>query len=300
MGQIKNIKLHIVTDIKCPGFDKTNKMAAEGTETQVKAEEQVKTEETPVEEEIEFIRDDILDTEEMKKIYVRGIAKDATDEEFKEFFETHCGGTVTDVAIIRKEGEQKYYFGFVTFAESELIDELLLKRDDLTFKETLLNVNRAVPKNNNTPGAQDRTKKLFIANVPRTGVSENDLLKYFKARHPTKYGTLESVELVKKKDEEGNKTEENRGFGFVMVSSEDMADKMCIQHATFEFGGRKIELKKSSPPGEGRGGRGGRGQKMGGGYGGGYGGYGGYGGGYAAGGYGAYGGYGAGGYGGYA
>ena len=49
----------------------------------------------------------------------------------------------------------------------------------------------------------------------------------------------------------GNKTEENKGFGFVMVSSEDMADKMAIQHATFEFGGRKIELKKSSPPGEG-------------------------------------------------
>ena len=30
-----------------------------------------------------------------------------------------------------------------------------------------------------------------------------------------------------------------------MVSSEDMADKMCIQHATFELGGRKIEMKKS-------------------------------------------------------
>jgi len=252
----------------------------------------------------EMIRDDILDTEEMKKLYVRGIPKDATDEEFKEFMETHSGGSVTDVAVIRKDGEQKYHFGFVTFAESELIDELLLKRDDLKFKENTLNVNRAVPKANSTPGAMDKTKKLFIANVPKAGVSEDDLMQYFKARHAEKYGTIESIELVKKKDEEGNKTEENRGFGFVMVSSEDMADKMCIQHATFEFGGRKIELKKSSPPGEGgrgggRGGRGGRGQKMGGGYGGGYGGYGGYGGGYAAGGYGAYGGYGAGGYGGY-
>ena len=199
----------------------------------------------------EMIRDDILDTEEMKKLYVRGIPKDATDEEFKEFMETHSGGSVTDVAVIRKDGEQKYHFGFVTFAESELIDELLLKRDDLKFKENTLNVNRAVPKANSTPGAMDKTKKLFIANVPKAGVSEDDLMQYFKARHAEKYGTIESIELVKKKDEEGNKTEENRGFGFVMVSSEDMADKMCIQHATFEFGGRKIELKKSSPPGEG-------------------------------------------------
>jgi len=250
----------------------------------------------------EIIRDEILDTEEMKKLYVRGIPKDATDEELKEFFEKNSGGDVAEVAIIKKEGEQKTTFGFVTFAESELIDKLLLKRDELKFKDAELSLNRAVPKNNNAPGAHERTKKLFIANVPRTGVSEDDLMKYLKARHAEEYGTIESVELVKKKDDEGNKTEENRGFGFVMVSSEDMADKMCIQHATFEFGGRKIELKKSSPPGgeggrggRGRGGRGGRGGgKMSGGYGGGYGGYGG---GYDAG-YGAYGGYG-GGYGGY-
>jgi len=247
---------------------------------------------------LEFVRDEILDTEAMKKLYVRGIAKDATDEEFKEFFETQSEGSVTEVAIIRKDGEQKFHFGFVTFAESELIDKLLLKRDDLKFKDNALSVNRAVPKNNNSPGAHDRTKKLFIANVPKQGVSEDDLMKYFKARHPEEYGTIESVELVKKKDEEGNKTEENRGFGFVMVSSEDMADKMCIQHASFEFGGRKIELKKSSPPG-GEGGRGGRGGRGGGKMSGGYGGYGGYGGGYGAGGYPAagYGGYGYGGYG---
>ena len=206
-----------------------------------------------VDEKADLIRDEILDTEEMKKLYVRGIPKDATDEEFKEFFETQSEGSVTDAVIIRKDGEQKFHFGFVTFAESELIDKLLLKRDDLKFKENLLNVNRAVPKNNNAPGAHERTKKLFIANVPREGVSEDDLMQYFKARHSEEYGTIESVELVKKKDEQGNKTEENRGFGFVMVSSEDMADKMCIQHASFELGGRKIELKKSSPPGgEGR------------------------------------------------
>merc|ERR1712002_227522 len=236
MGQIKNIKLHIVTDIKLSTCQIT----------------QVRNMAT------ETVRDAVLDTEEMKKLYVRGIPKDATDEEFKEFFESHCEGSVTEVAVIRKDGEQKNTFGFVTFAESELIDKLLLKRDDLKFKGNMLNMNRAVPKNNNAPGAHDRTKKLFIANVPKTGVTEDDLKKYFKERPPEEYGTIESVELVKKKDAEGNKTEENKGFGFVTVSSEDMADKMCIQHAGFELGGRKIELKKSSPPGEGgRGGRGG-------------------------------------------
>jgi RNA recognition motif-containing protein len=259
----------------------------------------------------EIVRDEILDTEEMKKLFVGGIVKDATDEEFKEFFETQAGGAVTDSVIIRKDNEKKNHFGFVTLENSELIDNLLLKREDLTFKGRKLDVNRAVPKSNTSEGAQSKTKKLFVANVPKTGCTDDDLKEYFEKRHAKEFGTIESVQLIKVKDKEGNKTEENKGFGFVMVSSEDMADKMAIQHATFEFCGRKIELKKSSPPGGegGRGGRGGRGRgarggAQFGGYGGGYGGYGGYGagqwdysGGYG-GGYDYYGGYG-GGYGGY-
>ena len=100
----------------------------------------------------EMIRDEILDTEEMRKLYVRGIPAETTDEEFKEFFETKSGGSVTEVAIIRKDGEKKSLFGFVTFAESELIDKLLLKRSELTLKEKSLDVNRAVPKSNTSPG----------------------------------------------------------------------------------------------------------------------------------------------------
>merc|ERR1712002_653650 len=230
----------------------------------------------------EFIRDSILDTEEMKKLFVGGIAQDAKDEELKAFFENICNGTVTDHVIIRKDKEKKSHFGFVTFASSELVDLVLSKRKELVFNGKNLEVNRAVPKNNNSPGAHEKTKKLFIANLPKHGCTEEDLKKYFEARHDPQYGSIESVQLIKKKDEKGNKTDENKGFGFVMVSSEDMADKMAIQHATFDFGGRKIELKKSVPTGDAqvggkRGGRGGgrgaaRGGRGGGQYGGGYGG----------------------------
>ena len=87
---------------------------------------------------------------------------------------------------------------------------------------------------------------MFIANLPKTS-TEDEIRLYFEARHPKKYGTIETVQLIKKKDEAGNKTDESKGYGFVMVSSEDMADKLAIQHATFTLGGRKIELKKSVP-----------------------------------------------------
>jgi len=254
----------------------------------------VETEEgtTPV----QYIQDAVLDTEKMKKLFVANIPDDCKEDELKSFFEGICGGVVTDHVIVRKE--KKKSFGFLSFENSGLIDEILSRRKELLFNGKTLDVNRAVPKDNAAPGAREKTKKLFIANLPKTGCSEEDLKKYFDERHDPKYGTIESVQLIKKKDESGNKTDENKGFGFVMVSSEDLADKMAMQHSTFEFGGRKIELKKSVPTTEGGGGgqrgRGGRGRGVGrgmprggggqlgqpyGGYGGGYGAYAGYGGG---------------------
>jgi len=264
------------------------------------------------ETETEYIRDSCLDNEEMRKIFVSGIPSESKDEELKSFFEGICSGTVSEVAVIRKDSDKKTHFGFVTFETSELIDEVLLQRASLKFNGKDLEVNRAVPKNIKSAGAHERTKKLFIANLPKT-CTEDELREYFEKRHQKKYGTIESIQLIKKKGDDGGKTEENKGFGFVMVSSEDMADKMSIQHASFQFGGRKIELKKSVPTADGAGGGRGRGRGAGGrgagrggagqfgqaygGYDAGYGGYGGYGGDWGYGGYGydAYG-YGQGGY----
>jgi RNA recognition motif-containing protein len=241
-------------------------------------ENQEQSESTDQPEELEFIRDPILDTEEMKKIFVGGVALEVTDDELKEYFEEMSNGIVTDHVIIRKDTDKKSHFGFVTFETSELVDEILLKRDQLKFKDKQLDVNRAVPKNNTTEGAHERTKKLFIANLP-TNCTEEKLEEYFNARHPKKYGIIESLQLIKKKDDKGNKLAENKGYGFITVSTEDFGDKMAIQHATFEFGGRKIELKKSVTTG-GKSRRGGRGGGGGGGpmynYGGGYGNWGGY------------------------
>jgi len=207
----------------------------------------------------EYIRDSILDTEEMKKIFVGGITSDTTEDEIKKYFEEESGVNVI-VQLMNKKEEKKSHFCFVSLATSESVDELLLKKKTLNFKGRKLDVNRAVPKNNVTPGAHEKTKKLFVANMPKHNCTEEQLQKYLEARHPPKFGTIESVQLIKKKDDKGNKTEENKGYGFVLVSSEDMADKMAIQHSTFDFGGRRIEMKKSVPTAESKGGKGGKGR----------------------------------------
>jgi len=203
----------------------------------------------------EYIQDPICDTEEMKKIYVRGVPNDKSKEDLQKFFEDFTGETA-EVQIITNKDPKKPNFGFVTFQTCKCVDEIILKRKELNFHGRTLDVNRAVPKNNTSPGAHEKLKKLFVANLPKFDCSEDDLRKYFEDRHPTKYGTIESVQLIKKKDEAGNKMEENKGYGFVMVSNEDMADKMAIQHATFEFKGRRVELKKSVSTNQERGGRG--------------------------------------------
>ena len=168
---------------------------------------------------------------------------------------------------------------------------------------TTVEVKRACPKKTYQTGAHHKTKKLFIAGIPKDGLKEEELKEFFEARHDARYGTIESVQFIKKKDESGTPLDENKGFGFVTVSSEHLADTMSIQHATININGQKLELKKSDRDGQ-SGGRGGfRGGRGGGGRGGaqqwgGWGGYGGYGGygydqwGYGYGGYDGYGGYG--------
>jgi len=231
---------------------------------------------------------DNLDLDDMKKIFVGKIPLDTKDEELKSFFENICGGTVTEHAVIRKENV-KHYFGFFTFDSSHSVDEVIFKEKELIFNSATLEVNRAVPKKDHVSGPRLKTKTLFVSNIPETGFTEEELKAYFEEKHDAKYGSIESIQFIKKKDDEGNKLEQNKGFGFITVSSEHMADTMSIQHETFEFGGQKLKLKKSDRSGRGgqRGGRGGpRGGRGGGGgfqiggpYGGGYG-YGGYGDGY--------------------
>jgi len=233
------------------------------------------------------MEDEVLKSEDMRKVFVGGIPKDSTDEDIKAFFENAIGGSVTDLVVIRKD-TGKSHFGFVTFETSNMVDEVIYKEKELVLNGTTVEVKRACPKKTYQTGAHHKTKKLFIAGIPKSGLKEEELKEYFDSKHDKKYGTIESVQFIKKKDDAGNLQDENKGFGFVTVSSEHLADTMSIQHSTIHLNGAKIELKKSDRDGNrtvpgGRGG--GRGGSRGGGapYGGGYGGYGG--------GYGGYGGY---------
>merc|ERR1739848_125631 len=158
--------------------------------------------------------DAILESEDMKKLFVSKIPLDASDEDIQSFFESISGGSVSAMSIIRKKDAKTYHFGFLTFDSSKSVDETIYKEKELVLNGTTLEVNRACPKQQYLTGAHHKTKKLFVAGIPKTGLTEEELKKYLDDRHDPKYGTVESVQFIKNKD-----TEENKGFGFVNASS---------------------------------------------------------------------------------
>ena len=109
------------------------------------------TKEIKQELEPECVREAILDNEEIRKIFISGIPVGTEDEKLKAFLEGICAGIV-EIAVIKNNGVKKSHYGFATFETSEMVDEMLLKRDLLKFNKALLTVERAVPKRIKTPG----------------------------------------------------------------------------------------------------------------------------------------------------
>jgi len=243
--------------------------------------------------------------EEMRKMFVGGLDKETKDDEFKALFSAF--GEVSDFIIIRKDNSKSdRLFGFITFSKCDELEECLLARPH-KYKEKDLDVKRAVPRGQENSQGHMKCKKLHVASVP-VDLSKKELKKYLLARHSTKYGKIEEINLLKTKDDQGNLSDKNRGFGFITVSTEDFADRIAIGESKFTLNGHSMRISKAKPKTEGgRGGGGGFNKGRGGGQQGsnwgedwsghGYPPYGGYGGGYGP--YGAYGGYGYDYYGGY-
>jgi RNA-binding proteins (RRM domain) len=224
-------------------------------------EQPTATEETPAETEANTVEQEVAEEEEigeyvcppefnekeeMRKMFVGGLDKETTDEEFKELFTKY--GAVKDFIIIKKENNKSdRLFGFITFENCDDLEECLLARPH-KYKDKELDVKRAVPKSD-AGGDQNghlRVKKLHVANVPAT-FDITALTKYLKKRHPEKFGSIEDINFVKVKDADGKPTDKNRGFGFINVSTEDFADRIAIAETKFNLDGNSLRISKAKP-----------------------------------------------------
>lgn len=220
---------------------------SESTEKEIiQEEEKAVADVVDDDEEIEYVcPPDFDEKEAMRKMFVGGLDKETSDEEFKALFEKY--GEIVDFIIIRKDASSKSdrLFGFITFAKCDDLDECLLARPH-KYKEKELDVKRAVPRGQFDGTGHFKVKKLHVANVPTT-FDPKVLVRYLKSRHPKKYGTIVEVDLLKEKDDSGKATEKNRGFGFITVSSEDFADRLAIGESKFTLDGNAMRLSKAKP-----------------------------------------------------
>merc|ERR1719499_1065210 len=186
------------------------------------------------------------------RLFVGQIPKGTTMEEFTEFCKT-----IGADADFLKEGSERP-FGFVNVDDEETRDKLL--SDSIEFKETALTITLA----------KSKTVKFFLGGVTKE-TSEQMITDHF-----AKYGKVQEAFVVK-----------NRGFGFVVIESQQIKVLDAIPNSAHEIDGRSIDVKVAQPKGGNRrfGGRGGYHGGPPAGYYGGYAPYGGYG-------YGGYGGYG--------
>merc|ERR1712013_488661 len=208
MGQIKNIKLHIVTDIKVYIWKRVN---------------------------MSF-------DEQERKLFIGGLNKQNTDEDaLKSYFSSY--GTIIDCTIMRDHDRVSRGFGFILFEDSASIDRIMTAKKEgaqFTLDDHHVEIKRALPKvaNGGNVGSSrsgGMNRKVFVGGLP-SSITEQELRDYFES-----YGRVNEVELLREKD-----SGRLRGFAFVTFDEEDSAEK-CMQRRQHEICKKICEVKRAAP-----------------------------------------------------
>lgn len=196
-----------------------------------------------------------LEPEQFRKVFIGGLSYKTDDDTLKEYFEKY-GELVDHVVMKDSQTGRSRGFGFVTYSDSFMVDELMKYRPH-TIDGRQVEPKRATPREKDSGKAevQMTVKKLFIGGL-RDNISDEDLTSYFGA-----YGSVAEAIVMKEKE-----TGKSRGFGFVTFDDYDPVDKIILQKV-HTINGVNVHTQKALPKdgGDNQGGGGGRGGRGGGG-----------------------------------
>lgn len=175
-----------------------------------------------------------LQPECFRKVFVGSLNYTTTEETMREHFGKF--GDIVDCVIMKesKSGKSRG-FGFVTYQDQSMVDEMMKSRPHkLDGRE--LETKRATPREEaGKPGAEMSTKKLFVGAI-KEGMTEEHLKEYFG-----KYGKIEDCIVMK--DKESGKP---RGFGFVSFDDYDPIDKIVLEK-NHTINSQAVAVKKALP-----------------------------------------------------
>ncbi|KAJ4962120.1 hypothetical protein NE237_022030 [Protea cynaroides] len=166
------------------------------------------------------------------KIFIGGLAKDTTYVQFTKHFGKY--GEITDSVIMkdRRTGQPRG-FGFVTYADPSVVDEVIQDTHIVNGKQ--VEIKRTIPK-----GAIDskdfQTKKIFVGGIPTT-VTEDEFKDFF-----AKFGEVQEHQIMR-----DHASSRSRGFGFITFNTEQAVDDLLSKGNKLELAGAQVEIKKAEP-----------------------------------------------------
>ncbi|XP_057461935.1 uncharacterized protein LOC130752156 [Actinidia eriantha] len=166
------------------------------------------------------------------KIFIGGLAKDATLDQFTKYFGKY--GEITDSVIMKdRQTGRPRGFGFITYADPSVVDTVIAETHVINGKQ--VEIKRTIPK-----GAAEskdfKTKKIFVGGIP-TSVTEDEFKSFF-----SKYGKVVEHEIIR-----DHVTKRSRGFGFIIFDNEQVVDTILTNGNMIDMEGTQVEIKKAEP-----------------------------------------------------
>ncbi|XP_014273786.1 heterogeneous nuclear ribonucleoprotein 87F isoform X2 [Halyomorpha halys] len=192
------------------------------------------------------------EAEQFRKLFIGGLDYRTTDQSLKSFYEQW--GEIVDVVVMKHPQTQKSRgFGFVTYAQSSMVDEAMKNRPHkIDGRE--VDSKRAVPRDESgvQTNANVNVKKMFVGGLKEQ--TEAELRAYFGS-----FGNIVGINIVMDKQ-----TGKRKGYAFIEFDDYDPVDKALLRK-DHTIGGKSVTVKKavvkeaSGAPGGRSGGGGGSG-----------------------------------------
>ncbi|XP_008782529.1 heterogeneous nuclear ribonucleoprotein 1-like isoform X2 [Phoenix dactylifera] len=159
--------------------------------------------------------------------------KKRREETFSKHFEKY--GEITDSVIMKdKHTHMPRGFGFVTFADPSVVDNVL--EDEHVIDGRMVEVKRTVPRGDLPSKAGLKTKKIFVGGIPLS-LTEDELKEHFAS-----YGKVIEHQIML-----DHSTGRSRGFGFVTFENEEAVKKIISEGRMHNLGGKQVEIKRAEP-----------------------------------------------------
>ncbi|KAL5822515.1 hypothetical protein ACOSQ4_020415 [Xanthoceras sorbifolium] len=166
------------------------------------------------------------------KLFVGGLSWDTTEDTFADYFSQY-GEIVDSVVMVDRHSGRPRGFGFVTFVDLTVADQVLEKNHVIDGRAVELK--KTVPREEAVNEVLE-TKKIFVGGLPPS-LTEDDLEEYFSS-----YGNIVEHQIVL-----NNITGRSRCFGFVTFETADAVEKVLSWGKIHQLGGKRVEIKKAEP-----------------------------------------------------